>query len=289
MIWHKYSPAILTVLVFLLVQGIGSVFFFGIAMIVSPEFGEAAHAYVSGEAQSLPFLELIPISVFSIVTAVTDILAVLICYFFLHYIRFSTAFNASSLKLRPSLLAISGSILGALSVSILTESVELSDEMMQISVAMSHNFWGLLTVVFVGPIVEELLFREAIEGEMLRRNVKPWIAILVSAIAFSVSHLNLAQGLYAFSLAILFGIIYYKTGNIILTSLLHILNNGFSAVQLYLYGEGIEDVSYADLFGGTLQSYTFMLLSGVISVALITTFCKDNPSYDEFASENNNI
>ena len=289
MIWHKYSPAILTVLVFLLVQGIGSVLLFAVGVIVSPEFGEAVRAFVSGKAQGLPLLELIPVSAFSIVTAVTDILAVLICYFFLHYIRFSTTFNTSSIKLRPSLLAISGGILGALSVSILTESVELSDEMMQISLAMSHNFWGLLTIVFVGPVVEELLFREAIEGEMLRRNVRPWVAILVSAIAFSVAHLNLAQGLYAFSLAILFGIIYYKTGNIILTSLLHIINNGFSASQLYLYGEGVEDISYADLFGGTLQSYTFMLLSGVISVALITTFCKDYPSYNEFASENNNI
>lgn len=289
MIWHKYSPAILTVLVFLLVQGIGSVLLFAVGVIVSPEFGEAVRAFVSGKAQGLPLLELIPVSAFSIVTAVTDILAVLICYFLLHYIRFSTAFNTSSIKLRPSLLAISGGILGALSVSILTESVELSDEMMQISLAMSHNFWGLLTIVFVGPVVEELLFREAIEGEMLRRNVRPWVAILVSAIAFSVAHLNLAQGLYAFSLAILFGIIYYKTGNIILTSLLHIINNGFSASQLYLYGEGVEDISYADLFGGTLQSYTFMLLSGVISVALITTFCKDYPSYNEFASENNNI
>jgi len=289
MIWHKYSPAILTVLVFLLVQGIGSILLFAIGVIVSPEFSEAVRAFVSGKAQGLPLLELIPVSAFSIVTAVTDILAVLICYFLLHYIRFSTAFNTSSIKLRPSLLAISGGILGALSVSILTESVELPDEMMQISLAMSHNFWGLLTIVFVGPIVEELLFREAIEGEMLRRNVRPWVAILVSAIAFSVAHLNLAQGLYAFSLAILFGIIYYKTGNIILTSLLHIINNGFSASQLYLYGEGVEDISYADLFGGTLQSYTFMLLSGVISVALITTFCKDYPSYNEFASENNNI
>ena len=289
MIWHKYSPAILTVLVFLLVQGIGSVLLFAIGVIVSPEFSEAVRAFVSGKAQGLPLLELIPVSAFSIVTAVTDILAVLICYFLLHYIRFSTAFNTSSIKLRPSLLAISGGILGALSVSILTESVELPDEMMQISLAMSHNFWGLLTIVFVGPVVEELLFREAIEGEMLRRNVRPWVAILVSAIAFSVAHLNLAQGLYAFSLAILFGIIYYKTGNIILTSLLHIINNGFSASQLYLYGEGVEDISYADLFGGTLQSYTFMLLSGVISVALITTFCKDYPSYNEFASKNNNI
>ena len=289
MIWHKYSPAILTLLVFLLVQGIGSVLLFAVGVIVSPEFGEAVRAFVSGKAQGLPLLELIPVSAFSIVTAVTDILAVLICYFLLHYIRFSTTFNTSSIKLRPSLLAISGGILGALSVSILTESVELPDEMMQISLAMSHNFWGLLTIVFVGPVVEELLFREAIEGEMLRRNVRPWVAILVSAIAFSVAHLNLAQGLYAFSLAILFGIIYYKTGNIILTSLLHIINNGFSASQLYLYGEGVEDISYADLFGGTLQSYTFMLLSGVISVALITTFCKDYPSYNEFASENNNI
>lgn len=287
--WNSFSPPILVLLVYLLVQGLGTVLLFGIGALVSPEFGDAVRAFISGETQNIPFLELMPISAFSLVLMVVDILAVLICYFFLRYIRFSTTFDTSSIKWRPGMLAIAGGILGALSISILTEKVELPYELMQTTLAMSHNFWGLLAIVIIGPILEELLFREAIIGEMLRRNAKPWVAILASAIAFGIAHFNLAQGLYAFPLAILFGIIYYKTGNIILTSLLHIINNGFSAAQLYFLGEDVEDISYADWFGGTLQAYTIMLLFGVLSIALIMNFCKVYPSYNKFTSENNNI
>lgn len=270
--WRKFSPVVLTLLVFLLAQGLGTILLLIIGMLISPEFSAAMQAYVSGEAQSLPLFEMIPISVISATLMAVDILAVIACYFLLHNIRFDTAFEASSINWRTGFIAIAGGILGALATSILTEGVELPDVMVQMSLSMSHDFWGFLALAIVGPVSEELLFREAIEGEMLRRGTHPWTAIIVSALAFSLAHLNLAQGLYALPLAILFGIIYYKTGNIVLTSLLHILNNGIVALQLYTFGEDIEDASYAEWFGGNTNTYVLMLLCAALSLVLMKIF-----------------
>ena len=268
----KFSPAILTLLIFLLAQGIGSLLLFGIGMLISPEFNTALRAYVSGEAQSLPLLELLPVSLFSIDLMATNILAILACCLLLHNIRFVTAADISYINWRTGSFAIAAGILGAISISILTETVELPDVMKQMSLEMSHDLWGLLALVIIGPITEEVLFREAIEGEMMRRGASPWTAIIVSALAFSIVHLNLAQGLYALPLAIIFGIIYYKTGNIVLTSILHIINNGIAAIQLYTLGEDIEDISYADWFGGATQAYTVMLITGVLCLVLTKIF-----------------
>ena len=272
MTFHRLSPAILTLLVFLLAQGLGSLLLFGIWILVSPEFGEAIRAFLSGEAEGLPLLELMPISVFSLILMFLDIIAVLGCHLCLHNIRFATTLDATTVRWRPALLAAAAAILGAMSISILTGGMELPEAMVQISLAMSHNFWGLITIVLVGPIREELLFREAIAGEMLRRGAAPWLAIGVSALAFSAAHLNLAQGCYAFPLGILLGIIYYKTGGIVLTSLLHILNNGIVAVQLYADGTEAIETSPAEWFGSATLAQTFMVLFGALSIALMTLF-----------------
>ena len=272
MTFHRLSPAILTLLVFLLAQGLGSLLLFGIWILVSPEFGEAIRAFLSGEAEGLPLLELMPISVFSLILMSLDIIAVLGCHLCLHNIRFATTLDATTVRWRPALLAAAAAILGAMSISILTGGMELPEAMVQISLAMSHNFWGLITIVLVGPVSEELLFREAIAGEMLRRGAAPWLAIGVSALAFSAAHLNLAQGCYAFPLGILLGIIYYKTGGIVLTSLLHILNNGIVAVQLYADGTEAIETSPAEWFGSTTLAQTFMVLFGALSIALMTLF-----------------
>ena len=272
MTFHRLSPAILTLLVFLLAQGLGSLLLFGIWILVSPEFGEAIRAFFSGEAEGLPLLELMPISVFSLILMSLDIIAVLGCHLCLHNIRFATTLDATTVRWRPALLAAAAAILGAMSISILTGGMELPEAMVQISLAMSHNIWGLITIVLVGPISEELLFREAIAGEMLRRGAAPWLAIGVSALAFSAAHLNLAQGCYAFPLGILLGIIYYKTGGIVLTSLLHILNNGIVAVQLYADGTEAIETSPAEWFGSATLAQTFMVLFGALSIALMTLF-----------------
>ena len=279
--WHKLSPALLTLLVFLLAQGIGTLLIVLIAMLVSPELRTSIGTYMSGAADGLPLFETIPAAFMALSLIAVDIIAVLFCYFPLRYIRPVTAADIASIRWRPGLIAVAAGILGAVGTSILTEKVPLPDIMVQMSYGMAHSFWGIMALAIIGPITEELLFREAIEGEMLRRGANPWLAIIVSAIAFGAVHLNLAQGLYALPLAILFGIIYYKTGNIVLTSLLHILNNGIAALQLYTLGEGIEDISYAEWFGGSTRAYTFTLLCGILSLLLIKIFWKSYPTNEK--------
>ena len=243
--WRTLSPALLTLLVFFFAQGLGSV----LLLVVGME-----------------------VPAFSLAMMAANILAVLACRFFLHNIRLLTTDDVSSINWRMGLLAIVGGTFGVVSVSPLTESIELPDMVLQMSLAMSHNALGLLCIVFIGPVTEELLFREAIEGEMLRRGAGPWMAILVSSLAFSTVHLNLAQGIYALPVGILFGIIYYKTGNVIISSLLHIINNGAVATLLYLYGEDIQDLSLADWFGSTSNAYALAALSGIFCLVLMTIF-----------------
>lgn len=272
MTWHKFSPLFLTLLIFLIAQGLGSFLTYAAGMLVSPEFNAATKAFLSGNSQSLPPLELIPVGTFALTIIATNILAVTLCRLLLHNIRFVTTTDVASIRWQPAILGLAGGILGAISLSILTEKVEIPDNMLQLFMAMSHDFWGLLAIVIIGPVTEELLFREAIEGEMLRRQARPLTAITLSALAFSIVHLNLAQGLYAFPIGIIFGIIYYKTGNIALTALLHIINNAIVALQLNILGERITEQSYAEWFGSELMAYAVMSLLTVSSIALLTAF-----------------
>lgn len=270
--WRKITPALLSLLVFLLAQALIPAVAFGIGMLVSPNFGTALQKFLSGETADLPLLELMPIPMFSLTIMATNIIAILICYRPLRYIRPIKTSDFGAIRWQTGLLAIAGGILGGFCLSIMTENIALPDSMIQMSMAMSKNIWGLLALAIVGPITEELLFREAIEGEMLRRKAHPWTAITISALAFSIVHLNLAQALYALPLGIMFGIIRYKTGNIILPSLLHILNNSIVALQLCTLGEEMADLSYAEMFGGNTATQIVMLLSGLLSILLMKLF-----------------
>lgn len=79
-------------------------------------------------------------------------------------------------------------------------------------------------VVVAAPILEEILFRGIILDGYLKR-YKPWHGILISAFLFALIHGNLAQGVGAFMLGILFGWIYWKTNSIIPCIILHFINN----------------------------------------------------------------
>ena len=85
--------------------------------------------------------------------------------------------------------------------------------------------WVLLSVVVIGPIVEELLFRGLVFNYL--EHIKTgWFPILVSGIAFGVWHGELVQVVYAAFMGIALGIIYSKThslkATIIILSLIHI-------------------------------------------------------------------
>ena len=123
----------------------------------------------------------------------------------------------------------------------------------------------LCTVVFA-PFFEEWLCRGIILRGLLGKMRPAW-AIALSALVFGLIHANLWQGLPAFLLALLLGFVYYKTGSLKLTMLMHAVNNLSSVLLMRLPGWDAE-TTFWDLFPS--KGWYFVLLA---AAAGILVFC----------------
>lgn len=134
-------------------------------------------------------------------------------------------------------------------VNYLMELFDLPDLTADMFLQMKDSMFGVISIALVAPVVEEMLFRGAIEGHLLRRWKNPKWAIVVSALIFGVIHLNPAQIPYAFVLGLLLGWLYYRTGSIVPGIVLHLLNNGIAVVLMLALPDPMAGL--ADLFGET--------------------------------------
>lgn len=84
------------------------------------------------------------------------------------------------------------------------------------------------TVIFA-PIFEEWLCRGMVLRGLLQK-VHPAWAMVISALFFALIHLNPWQAVPAFVTGILLAYVYYRTGSLKLTILMHAVNNGTSVI-----------------------------------------------------------
>lgn len=96
----------------------------------------------------------------------------------------------------------------------------------------TNNLWMLIAIGLVGPVFEELIFRAIIQRGLLQ-TLKPYYAVIISSILFMLVH-HPNQYALAICLSLFFGFIYYKTNNIILPILLHLIANNFSTFIQFL-------------------------------------------------------
>ena len=122
-------------------------------------------------------------------------------------------------------------------LNLLIEQAGIPNTMEDTFIEMSRNPLGLLSIALLAPILEEMLFRGAIEGRLLRMWQNPWGAIIVSSLVFGVVHMNPAQIPFAFLLGVMFGWLYYRTGSLLPGIIGHVLNNSVAAVNMILYGD----------------------------------------------------
>lgn len=121
-------------------------------------------------------------------------------------------------------------------LNVVIEQVGVPNTMEETFIAMSNNPFGFLTIALLAPILEEMLFRGAIEGRLLQQWTNPWIGIMVSSLIFGVIHMNPAQIPFAFLMGMMFGWLYYRTGSLLPGIVGHVLNNSIAAVNMVLYG-----------------------------------------------------
>lgn len=96
-------------------------------------------------------------------------------------------------------------------------------------------------ICLLGPILEELVFR----GVLLEglRKYGNFFGIVMSAVMFGLMHQNIAQCLPAVAIGLVWGFVAVKSGSLIPSMFLHILNNTMSAVLLAV----VQSVDLSDL------------------------------------------
>ncbi|MBA7591923.1 hypothetical protein ES708_34094 [subsurface metagenome] len=128
----------------------------------------------------------------------------------------------------------------------------------------TKDVWTFMMIGITGPILEEALFRGIILDGFLTR-YKPGKAIFWSALLFGLFHLNPWQFIPGFLIGLLLGYIYLKTRSIIPVILVHIVNNSFSYLIMYFYGDDV--MSFRDLFTESGDYNLFLAVSTVIFAA----------------------
>ena len=120
----------------------------------------------------------------------------------------------------------------------------------------------LLAAIFA-PIFEEWLCRGMILRGLLTK-MKPVWAIVVSALFFALIHMNPWQALNAFIIGLVMGYVYYKTGSLLLTMLIHFVNNG-TAVILSQFPSLQEVDFWIDMMPRT--TYMIVYVLGLVLLA----------------------
>lgn len=124
-----------------------------------------------------------------------------------------------------------------------------------------------ISVSIFAPFFEEWLCRGIVLRGLLKK-VKPAWAIIISAVFFALIHMNLWQAVPAFLMGLLFGYVYYKTGSLKLTMLMHFANNTMafilSTIPSLRDAEHYTDILSPWAYGGVYLAAVVIIVFGVI-------------------------
>lgn len=155
----------------------------------------------------------------------------------------------------------------------LNEALNLPNIMEDTFEGMKDNVFGIFSICLLAPVVEEVVFRGAIEGHLLRIWKNPRYAIIVSALIFGVIHGNPAQIPFAFLIGLLLGWLYYRTGSLLPGIFIHFLNNTTSVIMMNLYS---PETTMSDILSPGAAD-TLTIASVIIFAAAFWTFNKVVP------------
>ncbi len=124
----------------------------------------------------------------------------------------------------------------------------------------SHNdfvnniYYQFIATVFLGPILEEIIFRKFVLSKLLK-NIK--FANCIQAVLFSMIHWIPVLSIHAFLLGIVFGNCYRKSENILYPIGLHIIWNLFGVVWANF-------LSYKIMLGSINNIFLIILFIGLV-------------------------
>ncbi len=201
---------------------------------------------------------------------VSGALTVLIVWLPMDMIKMKAAFRLPQISCGVAVVGLLAGLAGVVGLNLMSEFANLSDNTGDAMQALASTPLGVLTVALVGPLCEELVFRGGIQGYLHREGAHPVVAIAFASIFFGILHFNPLQTFFASLMGVVLGILYYRTGSIVLCSVLHVINNSLAVVQMLILGPEAADFSLCEALGGKIVGILVMVLSCLICIALLT-------------------
>ena len=174
-------------------------------------------------------------------------------------------------------------VAGMLFINLCSEFIGLPDLMQDTFRAMSRNVFGIISIAIMAPLVEELLFRGAIQGYMLRKGMKPLNAILIASAIFGIVHMNPIQIPFAFAIGLIFGWLYYRTGSVVPGIIGHFINNSIACLQMATLTEEEFNTKTIEWLGAG-PTYALFALSLAVMIGMFLYLKKRLPEAPDYTS-----
>ncbi len=139
----------------------------------------------------------------------------------------------------------------------------------------------LMAVLVMGAftgIGEELFFRGALQTKLLQWTRNPHIAIWTAAAIFSFVHMQFYGFLPRMLLAVLFGYLYYWSGNLWVPIVAHACNNAFTILALH-FTKNMEETKKL-VESEEVMPIPAVIFSAVITAGLLYLFWKNTSPAD---------
>ena len=192
------------------------------------------------------------------------------------YVKFSLK-SFGEIPVKTILLSIPFILAGMIFINLCSEFTNLADNLQDTFRNMSRNVFGIFSMTVMAALVEELLFRGAIQGHLQRKGMKPLHAILISSAIFGVIHLNPIQVAFAFAIGLIFGWLYYRTGSLVPGIIGHFLNNSIACIQMATLTEEEFNTTTFEWLGEG-PTYVVLALSGAVMVGMFLYLKKHLPA-----------
>ena len=159
------------------------------------------------------------------------------------------------------LLIVISSLLVSASLSYMNELIPISEklrtlfdkwekeynEQVEVIIGLNNAFefmLAILLIAFIPALCEEVLFRGGMQNLLNRSTNKPWFAIIIVSLIFSLAHFSFYGFLPRFFLGIMLGLIFHLSGRLWLSILAHFINNAAAVTAIYIYklqGKSIKE------------------------------------------------
>ena len=174
-------------------------------------------------------------------------------------------------------------VAGMIFINLCSEFIGLPDMMQDTFRAMSRNVFGIISITIMAPLVEELLFRGAIQGHLLRKGMKPVYAILIASAVFGIVHMNPIQIPFAFAIGMIFGWLYYRTGSVVPGMIGHFINNSIATIQMALLSKEELNTKTIEWLGEG-PTYALFAISLALTIGMFLYLKKRLPAAPDYTS-----